>query len=301
MILTSSIGMRMFFYLILLFVVLFTGCGDSDDGIGPPDTLMAGSYQNWAWDSSMSLADPLYEKLCEGRWNTIDASHKLVNVEYNVIFETDEDGNYRFWYYDNAVCLQGKNPFPREVGHGFEPTLRSSNPIVYMSVDNLLTFHDGNKYTVWHIDRRGGWADDLVIDKVVDTGDSHIYDTDTVLYLGDGNVLLWRPDSFAFAIFKYDFTSTGNQFGEDSVVINGTWTKFDPSHRLTYMGYSNDLDRYDIILDVDSYGNFRYWHYDRWMTGHGDPLDSIITSGRKSGITSTAECVNLDGKLLFFW
>jgi hypothetical protein len=201
-----------------------------------------------------------------------------------VVLDTDTDGNYHFWRV--AGCsANGQDPLQPELGHGQDPTLRSTNPIIYLEGDALLAIHDGYKYTTWHINRTPDETS-VSIDTVLDSGGSVVYDTDTLVYLGLGNVLQWRPAwSGSFTIYTYDYQppTSGTQFTRDAVVVMGNWTKFDASHSLTYMGQQTQGD---VVLDVDLSGNYRFWHYNRITPPDGDPLDRVLRSGTWSGITS---------------
>ena len=308
----SNSKVTLYACLILLSLPPLWGCGSDDDAqptqtptntptVTPTKTptnapQLAGNYELWHWDSSLTESNPLDRQFCSGRWQTIDATHKLVWVDEMVVLDTDTNGNYRFWRV--ASCsANGQDPLQPELGHGQEPTLRSTNPIVYLEGDALLAIHDGYKYTTWHINRTPDETS-VSIDTVLDSGGSVVYDTDTLVYLGGGNVLQWRPTwAGSFVIFKYDYEppTTGTQFTRDAVVVMGNWTKIDASHSLTFMGLN---PQEDVVLDVDLSGNYRFWHYNRSITGQGDPLDRVIRSGTWSDINSEDGIVYLPSEKL---
>ena len=270
---------------VFVFLSPLFGCGSDDDGGSSPPELVAGNYALWHWDSSLTESNPLDRQFCSGRWQSIDATHKLVWVDENVVFDTDTIGNYRFWRVASCSAANPQDPLHPELGHGQDPTLRSTNPIVYLEGDALLTIHDGYKYTTWHINRTPDETS-VSIDTVLNSGGSVVYDTDTLVYLGLGNILVWRPSwSGSFTIFEYHYDppASDTQFTRDSVVVMGNWTKIDASHSLTFMGWD---PQEDVVLDVDLSGNYRFWHYNRTITGEGDPLDRVIRSGNWSGINS---------------
>jgi hypothetical protein len=165
----------------------------------------------------------------------------------------------------SSLLAAGESPLRGPICSGVWRSIKAGHNLVYLGGDRLLDWEASGRYRLWRYDRnRSAKIDPLPGDPVSEGAWKSIGEGHRLIYLGDGRLLDWEPESGDYRIFKADVSKEVWFVGEP--VVEGTWGSIKTGHELIYLGG-------EAVLDWEpKTGRYRVWEYDRAVTGKADPF-----------------------------
>jgi hypothetical protein len=194
-----------------------------------------------------------------------------------------------------GFLLAGESPLRGPVCSGVWRSIKAGHNLVYLGGDRLLDWETSGRYRLWRYDRnRSGKIDPLPGDPVSEGAWKSIGEGHRLIYLGEGRLLDWEPESGRYRIFAADVTK--DVWFEGEPVVEGTWGSIKTGHELIYLGG-------EAVLDWEpKTGHYRVWEYDRAVTGKGDPFPGKpLAEGTWGSIKTGHHLMQFNGDRVLDW